>query len=361
MSTGKKRRPTGKTPRGERGKKKKTGKTPRSERGSKKGKGTGKQRVAKKGRGTGKQRVSPGASANSGPSAAVVGAIVVAVVALLGTSLWIASSGGKKPVEETVAEKKDPNPPPPPQKTKTEHKTGRRLESAVRKPKPEKTEAKTEPKTEPKPVKTGNKATVRIKGETRVVSLKRLIDGDTFHINEKIQVGRKQVWKIRLLGLNTPEGKNPRRGIYKPRPYYQEAKDCLKELLGDGQNITIEFDGRPSTGSYGRVLAYVHKDGVFINGELVRRGFAYAFIWPNTKAHKAKLIEYQRQARKNGLGLWSLPQPESRGDFLGKRRPAYYHREGCKHLRKRRKGYLRFKSREEALDMGLCPCSECKS
>jgi micrococcal nuclease len=57
---------------------------------------------------------------------------------------------------------------------------------------------------------------------------------------------------------------------------------------------------------YGRLLAYVERlpDGLFVNAELVRRGYATPLaIAPDTR-HAARFAALARQARRAGRGLW---------------------------------------------------------
>ena len=57
---------------------------------------------------------------------------------------------------------------------------------------------------------------------------------------------------------------------------------------------------------YGRLLAYVYRDrdGLFINAELVRRGYARAYAFaPNTR-HARRFSTLEKAARRDGRGLW---------------------------------------------------------
>lgn len=198
----------------------------------------------------------------------------------------------------------------------------------------------------PGPALTGAPAKVPFLGVTEEVELKRVIDGDTLDLTD----GRR----IRLLGINTPEI---------GRTFKTDATDALKALTKSGK-LTIEYDGPKdkAIGRYKRTLAYVHCDGVFVNGEIVRRGLAYIYIYPNTKAHNKELISYQREAREAKRYLWTKPLPEPAGTYIGNRRAPYFHREGCDRI-KRLKGAdkVEFKSRNEALDSGMNPCDDCKT
>src|SRR5438045_1466492 len=56
-----------------------------------------------------------------------------------------------------------------------------------------------------------------------------------------------------------------------------------------------------------RMLAYVYRepDGLFVNAELVRRGYARVLTIPPNVAHEAEFRRLARHARAAGRGLWS--------------------------------------------------------
>ena len=58
---------------------------------------------------------------------------------------------------------------------------------------------------------------------------------------------------------------------------------------------------------YGRLLAYVYRerDGLFVNAELVRRGYATVATFPPNVAHEAEFRRLAARARRAGRGLWS--------------------------------------------------------
>jgi len=58
---------------------------------------------------------------------------------------------------------------------------------------------------------------------------------------------------------------------------------------------------------YGRTLAYVYRrtDGLFVNAELVRRGYAKPMTIPPNVAHARELRGLAASARRDGRGLWS--------------------------------------------------------
>jgi len=112
-----------------------------------------------------------------------------------------------------------------------------------------------------------------------------VIDGDTIVLSNNEHV--------RLIGINTPESE---------RYFYGEAKEVLK-LLVLNKNVRLEKDV-DDRDTYGRLLRYVYIGNLFVNLEMVKRGFANAFTFPPNVKYTDKFIEAERGARTNEIGLW---------------------------------------------------------
>ena len=92
--------------------------------------------------------------------------------------------------------------------------------------------------------------------------------------------------RVRYLGINAPELAHDREPS---EPYGEEAR-IFNEQLVLGRWVRLEL-GDERRDRYGRLLAYVFlEDGRFINGELVRQGFAHLLrrqtklrYWKSTK------------------------------------------------------------------------------
>jgi len=67
--------------------------------------------------------------------------------------------------------------------------------------------------------------------------------------------------------------------------------------------VTLEKD-ISETDKYGRLLRYVYVDDLFVNGELVRLGYAEAVSYPPDVKYQEVLSELEREARDEGRGLW---------------------------------------------------------
>ncbi|MDD4879863.1 MAG: thermonuclease family protein, partial [Candidatus Omnitrophica bacterium] len=95
------------------------------------------------------------------------------------------------------------------------------------------------------------KAEAAKSGRTEELRVARVIDGDTVVLED----GRH----VRYIGMDTPE-----RG----KPYYGEAKK-ENERLVKGKTVKLEYDVGKAD-KYGRTLAYVYVDNIFVNAELVK-------------------------------------------------------------------------------------------
>ncbi|MBI2908325.1 MAG: thermonuclease family protein [Chloroflexi bacterium] len=116
----------------------------------------------------------------------------------------------------------------------------------------------------------------------------RVIDGDTIVING----GRR----VRYIGVNTPEIHG------KVQPFGQEATEANRALV-DGKVVRLEKDVS-ETDKYGRLLRYVYVEGLLVNAELVRLGFAQMATYPPDVKYQDCFRALQREAREAGRGLW---------------------------------------------------------
>jgi len=129
----------------------------------------------------------------------------------------------------------------------------------------------------------GNMAT----GETAVVT--QIVDGDTIDVEIN-----GETYRVRYIGMDTPE-----RG----EPLFQEAAEANARLVANQTVILVKDVSE--TDRYGRLLRYVYlEDGTFVNGELVRRGFAQTSSYPPDVAFQDTFTSLQRTAVSAGKGLW---------------------------------------------------------
>jgi micrococcal nuclease len=120
-------------------------------------------------------------------------------------------------------------------------------------------------------------------------SISRVVDGDTVDIEEGIEV---LLSRIRLLGIDTPE-----RG----QPLYREAAQQLGSLIA-GREVSLERD-EDNTDRYGRLLRYIVVDNQNLNVEMVRLGYARAYMHEGLR-YESEILAAEREARENRRGIW---------------------------------------------------------
>ena len=124
-----------------------------------------------------------------------------------------------------------------------------------------------------------------------ILVITRVVDGDTVEIENGT--------RIRYIGVNTPETKDPRKGV---ECFGEEAYEFNKSLV-EGKKVTLEKDVS-ETDKYGRLLRYLWIKDKFINEELVMQGFASVATYPPDVKYYKRLLDAQNYAKDNQLGLW---------------------------------------------------------
>jgi micrococcal nuclease len=121
----------------------------------------------------------------------------------------------------------------------------------------------------------------------------RVIDGDTLELS----TGQK----VRLIGVDTPDTKDPRQPV---QALGKDASAFTTQLV-EGKHVRLEFDVQRLDQNQ-RLLAYVYVGDVMLNAELVQQGYAQvAAFAPNVK-HQGLFLKLQREAREARRGLWGL-------------------------------------------------------
>lgn len=126
-----------------------------------------------------------------------------------------------------------------------------------------------------------------------------VVDGDTIEVALD-----DAVEDVRYIGIDTPESVAPG----EPVECFGKAASRENERLVGDEAVRLVFDAERRD-HYGRLLAYVHIGGLFVNGELVARGYARTLeIEPNT-TRAARLGRLEAEAGREGRGLWSACVP----------------------------------------------------
>lgn len=149
------------------------------------------------------------------------------------------------------------------------------------------------------------------------VTVTEVVDGDTIEISPAVDSN----YEVRLIGVDTPETKDPEEGI---EPYGPEASTFATDELS-GQSVDLEF-GVEREDQYGRLLAYVYVGREMFNEILLEEGYAQAYPYePNTR-YEERFAAAQEEARATGLGIWGLSHAEqcelaNRGNGIGEGTP----------------------------------------
>lgn len=116
-------------------------------------------------------------------------------------------------------------------------------------------------------------------------------DGDTITVMHN-GVGEK----IRLYGIDTPE---------KRQDFGSKAKWFLSDLVF---KKVVEVQPQ-DTDRYGRTVGIVFVSGLNVNREIVKAGYAWVYRQYCKQLFCDEWQDLESTARRNGIGLWSHPDP----------------------------------------------------
>jgi len=122
------------------------------------------------------------------------------------------------------------------------------------------------------------------------IEVARVVDGDTIDVQ-----GQAGPERLRLIGPDAPEV---------GQPYSGQATAFLQNLLAGEEVYLVRGEG-PERDHFGRRLTYVYRapDGLFVNLELVRQGYARVYrAFPFE--HREAFEFWEARAQAAGKGLW---------------------------------------------------------
>ncbi len=142
-------------------------------------------------------------------------------------------------------------------------------------------------------------------------TITKVSDGDTIQVITPEQTKLK----VRLYGIDAPETPkiNQRTGAVNKtgQPYGEESWKALKgktlEKLVKVEILDID--------KYKRMVCIIWVDDRNINLEMVREGYAEAFVEYLKPPYRAQFLEAESGAREARRGIWSLPDYERPKDF----------------------------------------------
>jgi micrococcal nuclease len=119
------------------------------------------------------------------------------------------------------------------------------------------------------------------------------------HVGDGDSIEMESGDRVRLVQIDAPE-------LGEDECYGQEAAEALRALLPPGSAVRLEADPRlDDADRFDRLLRYVHRDGLNVNLELVRRGAASVWFVDDRGRYADELLEAARDAQEAGRGLWS--------------------------------------------------------
>jgi endonuclease YncB( thermonuclease family) len=123
-----------------------------------------------------------------------------------------------------------------------------------------------------------------------------VVDGDTVVLDGGVEV--------RLVGIQAP--KLPLgRPNFPTWPFAPEAKAAV-ERLALGKDVALGYGGA-RVDRHGRLLAHLDAGGVWVQGELLRRGLARVYTFHDNRGRAAEMLALERAARDARQGIWANP------------------------------------------------------
>ncbi|KAH7544874.1 hypothetical protein FEM48_Zijuj01G0032200 [Ziziphus jujuba var. spinosa] len=132
----------------------------------------------------------------------------------------------------------------------------------------------------------------------------RIIDAGYRVLNIQNQEILARKYRIRLRGIDAPEGE---------MPYGNEAKEELAKLV-QGKCLRILVYGEDR---YGRTVGDIYCNGIFVQEVMLKKGCAWHYI---AYDKRIELARWQKEARAKRMGLWALRNPEEPWDWRKKQR-----------------------------------------
>ena len=144
-----------------------------------------------------------------------------------------------------------------------------------------------------------------------------VIDGDTVVLESGAEV--------RLVGIQAPKLALGRPG-FRNWPLAAEARKALEALVL-GAPVKLVYGGR-RVDRHRRLLAHLEREAtssraaVWVQGEMLRTGFARVYTFPDNRARAARMLALEREARAARRGIWRLRyyrilSPEETRRYIG--------------------------------------------
>lgn len=140
--------------------------------------------------------------------------------------------------------------------------------------------------------------TVNVYAVKKEVKLIKCVDGDT----ARFSLNNEEI-KARFLGIDTPESVHPTKS---EQAYGKEASTYTCNKLKNAKKIYIEYDSKSAkTDKYNRHLVWVFVDEVFLQEDLISKGYAKVAYLYGKYDHVEELKEAEEKAKSKKLRIWS--------------------------------------------------------
>ncbi len=137
-------------------------------------------------------------------------------------------------------------------------------------------------------------------GAGRAFDVTEVVDGDTIVLDDRSEV--------RMVGIQAPKLPLGRRNFVE-WPLAKEARDAAVDIAS--RREVVLWSGGSDEDRHGRRLAHTYvQDGqggtIWFQGEMLRRGLARVYTFPDNRACVTALLAHEAVAREEGIGMWSL-------------------------------------------------------
>jgi len=151
-------------------------------------------------------------------------------------------------------------------------------------------------------------------------SVKKVYSGNLIKL-QALSVGDKDV-KVRYIGVDAPD-----KGTF----FFELCRNANKALV-ENRKVSVQPDNAPS-GAEGKVLGYVYAGEVFVNAELIKKGYGLVDTPGGNQKHQELFLGLQQQARKARSGLWAFEDQSDEPYYVGSKNKKVFHRPSCTRIK----------------------------
>ena len=131
----------------------------------------------------------------------------------------------------------------------------------------------------------------------RVVSIDRVVDGDTIDVSIDLGFDLIKKERVRVAGIDTPEKRTrdlEEKALGIDATNYLKKK--LEETIEGEEELTIRTELKGGMGKYGRLLGwlYIGEDAISLNEKMITEGYAWAYDGGTKQKNFEELREIRR-------------------------------------------------------------------